>query len=66
LRFALKIRNPLLPQKQYSIPLIIYTFDPILLSKTNYNLVNGAAFIYDPPFLPGQVPTYASTTSGQL
>jgi hypothetical protein len=47
LRFAIGIINPIIPGGQVSIPLSIYSQDPYIFTRTNFNLVNGAGYIYD-------------------
>jgi hypothetical protein len=47
LRFAIGIVNPFLVSTQLSIPIMVYSQDPYLFTRTNFNLVNGAGYIYD-------------------
>lgn len=47
LRFALQIKNPITPSGQLSLPLFIYSYDPYLFAKTNYNTINAAVYCYD-------------------
>jgi hypothetical protein len=47
LRFALGIINPTIVGTQISIPLMVYSQDSLSFSRTNFNLVNGAGYIYD-------------------
>ena len=52
LRFALGFMNPpsltapSIPA-QISLPLLVYSYDPFLFQKTNFNLVNAAVFVYN-------------------
>lgn len=58
------ITGPSVPS-QISLPLIVYSYDPFLFKKTNFNLVNTALFVYN-----GQDKLqpngYFSSLSGQL
>lgn len=47
LQFALAINSPILASKQISIPLMIYTTNPLTFTRTNYNLVTSAGYFYD-------------------
>ncbi len=47
LRFAIAIVNPILTGTQLSIPIMVYSMDPYLFTRTHFNLANGAGFIYD-------------------
>jgi hypothetical protein len=46
LRFAIGIVNPTITAAQVSIPILVYTQDPYTFARTNFNLVNGAGYIY--------------------
>lgn len=52
LRFAVGFTNPprITPTttpSQISLPVLIYSYDPFLFQKTNFNLVNTAVFVYN-------------------
>lgn len=47
LRFAIGIINPKVILGQISVPIMVYSQDPYALSRTNFNLVNGAGYFYD-------------------
>lgn len=70
IRFAFTFVNP--PPitgpsifSQISLPIIVYSYDPFLFKKTNFNLVNTALFVYN-----GQDKLspngHFTTSSGQL
>lgn len=47
LKFAIKIKNPT-STSQMSLPIIIYTYDPITQFKTNFNLLDNAIYLQPP------------------
>ena len=70
LRFALGFRNP--PRitdpsipSQISLPILVYSYNPFLYQKTNFNLVNAAVLVYNGDAKLAPI-TPISTTSGQL
>jgi hypothetical protein len=65
LRFAIGIVNPIIPAGQVSIPLSIYSQDPYTFTRTNFNLVNGAGYIYDTSNILSKN-GFATTTSQQM
>jgi hypothetical protein len=65
LRFAIGVNNPAITNMQYSIPLLVYSQDSYYFSKTNFNLVNGAGYIFDKPYMISPNGFFA-TTSMQL
>lgn len=70
LRFAFGFYNPKLNPlpdvpTQLSLPIMIYSYDPILFKKYNFNLVNAAIYVYNlQKFLAP--PGYFNTISEQL
>jgi hypothetical protein len=58
LRFAFGFYNPKLNPSpnvptQISMPIMVYSYDPINFKKLNFNLVNAAVYVYNlPSFLP--------------
>lgn len=64
LRFALGIVNPIITATQVSIPLLIYSHDPYLFTRTQFNLVNGAGYIFDKSNFLSKL-GYPATTSMQ-
>jgi hypothetical protein len=65
LRFAIGIINPPLFTAQLSIPLMIYSFNPYNFIRTQFNLVNGAGYIYDTSNILAKA-GYPATTSMQM
>jgi hypothetical protein len=71
LRFAFGFYNPKLNPlttipTQISMPIIVYTYDPILFKKLNFNLVNAAVYVYNLPSILAPPNGYFDTTSHQL
>lgn len=64
LRFAIAIYNPIISAAQVSVPLLIYSADPYLFTRTQFNLVNGAGYIFDKPIIISKLGN-AITTSMQ-
>lgn len=64
LRFAIGVINPIITGAQVSIPLLIYSHDPYLFRRTQFNLVNGAGYIFDKSNFLSKL-GYPATTSMQ-
>lgn len=69
-RFAFGFYNPALNPlptipTQLSLPIMVYSFDPILYKKYNFNLVNAAVYVYNQQSLLSPN-GYFNTLSGQL
>lgn len=64
LKFAIKIKNPLVTT-QKSLPIIVYTYDPVNHVKTNFNLVDGAIYLQPPTGIVVDRGNYA-TVGGRL
>jgi hypothetical protein len=65
LKFAIGIVNPPLALTQLSIPIMVYSMDPYRFTRTNFNLVNGAGYIYDTSNILAK-DGYPKTTSNQM
>lgn len=65
LRFAIAIVNPALIASQISIPLMVYSADPYLFTRTHFNLVSTAGYIFDKSNLLSKL-GYPATTSMQM
>ena len=65
LRFAIGIINPIITGAQVSIPLLIYSHDPYLFTRTQFNLVNGAGYIFDKSNFLSKLGYPASTSMQQ-
>lgn len=64
LRFAIAMINPILTGTQISAPILIYSSDPYLFTRTQFNMVNGAGYIFDKPNILSKL-GYPSTLSNQ-
>lgn len=64
LKFAIKIKNPV-SSTQKSLPLIIYTYDPVTQVKTNFNLIDNAVFLLPPVGIVSDSGNFI-TAGGQL
>lgn len=64
LRFAIAVNNPIITGAQVSIPLLVYSHDPYLFRRTQFNMVNGAGYIFDKSNILSKL-GFPSTTSMQ-
>lgn len=64
LKFGVKIKNP--PTVvQMSLPVIIYTYDPVAQVKTNFNLIDNAVYLQPPTGIVADSGNFI-TVGGQL
>jgi hypothetical protein len=64
LKFAIAIQNPNVGS-QISLPIIVYTYDPVNQVKTNFNLVDNAVYLKPPTGIVIDLGNFI-TTSGML
>jgi hypothetical protein len=68
LKLAFAITNPLIPTSspsQLALPILIYSYDPFLFQKTNFNTINLGAYVTNAKTNSTPI-GYFSTTNNQL